>query len=155
MTDQNPVPSERSADRLEIVNLIDAWARCADRRRPQEQAALFAPDGRITVQMADPSSSEPVQTLQGHAELAEAFKVLETYDATTHFNGQSTITLDGDHATGESYCLAHHIWVEDGQRMLMIMAIRYHDTFIRQDGRWLFVHRELITDWIDKRSSSA
>jgi len=56
-------------------------------------------------------------------------------------------TLDGDHATGESYCLAHHIWVEDGQRVLMIMAIRYHDTFIRQDGRWLFVHRELITDW--------
>jgi hypothetical protein len=112
MTDRNPVPSERSADRLEIVNLIDAWARCADRRK--NKAALFAADGRITVQMADPSNSEPVQTLQGHAELAEAFKVLETYDATTHFNGQSTITLDDDHATGESYCLAHHIWVEDG-----------------------------------------
>ena len=155
MTDQNPSPSERNADRLEIVNLIDAWARCADRRRPQEQAALFAPEGRITVQMPDSSDSEPVQTLQGRAELADAFKVLETYDATTHFNGQSMITLDGDHATGESYCLAHHIWVEDGQRMLMIMAIRYHDTFIRQDGRWLFAHRELITDWIDKRPSSA
>lgn len=155
MTDQNPLPSEPGADLLEIGNLIDAWARCADRRKPQEQAALFAPEGRIIVHVADPSSSEPVQILQGHAELAEAFKVLETYDATTHFNGQSTITLDGDHATGESYCLAHHVWVEDGQRMLMIMAIRYHDTFIRQDGRWLFADRELITDWIDKRPSSA
>jgi SnoaL-like domain len=32
--------------------------------------------------------------------------VPETYDATTHFNGQSTITLDGDHATAETDCLA-------------------------------------------------
>lgn len=39
--------------------------------------------------------------------------------------------------------------------MLMIMAIRYHDTFIREDGRWLFAHRQLITDWVDKRPSSA
>jgi hypothetical protein len=27
----------------------------------------------------------------------------------------------------------------------MIMAIRYHDTCICQDGRWLFAHRQLIT----------
>jgi hypothetical protein len=46
--------------------------------------------------------------LRGHAELAEAFKVLENYEITTHFNGQSTVTLDGDRASGETYCLAHH-----------------------------------------------
>jgi hypothetical protein len=94
-----------AADRLAIRGLVDAWARCADRRMPEEQAALFTADGTVIVYVGDPASSEPVQRLQGRAELADALKVLETYDATTHFNGQSTITLDGDRATGETYCL--------------------------------------------------
>ena len=43
------------------------------------------------------------------------FGDLNQYAATMHFNGQSTIYLDGDRATGESYCLAHHLTVtEDG-----------------------------------------
>ena len=31
-----------------------------------------------------------------------------------HFNGQSTVTLDGDRATGESYTIAHHVFTEEG-----------------------------------------
>jgi hypothetical protein len=35
---------------------------------------------------------------------------LNKYDSTTRFVGQSTVfTLTGDQATGEAYCLAHHI----------------------------------------------
>jgi hypothetical protein len=144
-----------AADRLAIRGLVDAWAHCADRRTREEQAALFTADGKVIVYMGDPANSEPVQRLQGRAELAEAFKVLETYDATTHFNGQSTITLDGDRAKAETYCLAHHLWVEDGQRTLMVMSIRYFDRFVRQDGEWLFAERQLIADWTDKRPSES
>ncbi|MFI6086204.1 nuclear transport factor 2 family protein [Streptomyces sp. NPDC051217] len=39
----------RHADRLAIRELVDAWARCADRRLPDQQAALFTPDGTVTV----------------------------------------------------------------------------------------------------------
>jgi hypothetical protein len=35
------------------------------------------------------------------------FADLNGYDVTTHFNGQSTIDLDGGCATGESYTIAH------------------------------------------------
>jgi len=153
MTSPNTLTGE-AADRLAIRGLIDAWAHCADRRKPQQQADLFVPDGTVSVYQGDPAASEPVQQLRGHAELAEAFKVLGNYDATTHFNGQSTITLDGDRATGETYCLAHHLWVENGQRILMVMSIRYLDTFVRHDGQWLFAERQLITDWTDKRPST-
>jgi hypothetical protein len=143
-----------AADRQAIRSLVDAWAHYADRRRPADQAALFTEDGTVTVYPGDPSSTEPVQRLQGHAELAEAFKVLDNYDVTTHFNGQSTVTLEGDRATGESYCLAHHIWNEDGQRTLLVISIRYLDKFVRQDGSWRFAERQLITDWTDQRPSS-
>jgi len=142
------------ADRLAIRGLVDAWAHYADRRKPQQQAELFVPDGTVSVYQGDPAASEPVQHLRGHSELAEAFKVLDNYDATTHFNGQTTITLDGDRAAGETYCLAHHLWVENGQRTLLVTSIRYLDTFIRHDGQWLFAERQLIIDWTDKRSST-
>ena len=143
------------ADRQAIRDLVDAWAHHADRRQPHDQAALFTDNGTVTVYQGDPSSGEPVQHLQGHAEMADAFKVLDAYDATTHFNGQSTVTLDGDRATGESYCLAHHVKSEHGQATLLVISIRYLDTFVRENGTWKFADRTLIMDWSDQRPMSA
>jgi hypothetical protein len=80
---------------------------------------------------------------------------VNTYTATTHFNGQRTLSLDGDRATGESYCLAHHLSVSaDGQRTMMIAALRYLDTFVEQDGTWLFAERRLMVDWTETRPST-
>jgi hypothetical protein len=77
-----------------------------------------------------------------------------SYAATTHFNGQRTLALDGDRATGESYCLAHHLSNgRDGQRTMMIAAIRYLDTFVKLDGGWLFAERRLMVDWTETRES--
>jgi SnoaL-like domain len=144
---------DMAADHRAIRALIDAYAHFADRRRPEEQAALYAEDGRTFVYHGDPSTSEPVQVLVGRAEHAEGFKVLSQYVATTHFNGQNTVTLDGDRATGETYCLAHHLLETDGSRTLIVMSIRYEDTFVKQGGTWLFAERKLIIDWTDTRSS--
>jgi hypothetical protein len=69
-----------------------------------------------------------------------------------HVNGQSTIEIRGDTATGETYCLAHHIFMDKGQHILMIMGIRYYDTIVRMNGHWLFAKRQLNFDWVDRRS---
>src|SRR5216683_2773508 len=83
-------------------------------------------------------------------------ELVNTYVATMHFNGQSTVSLDGDRATGESYCLAHHLSVaEDGQRTLMVASIRYLDEFVKQDGQWFFAERQLMVNWTDTRPSAA
>jgi hypothetical protein len=154
MTDPAPAAGD-VADRLAVRGLIDAWAHCADRRLPQQQAELFTEDGTISVHTGNPAPGEVVQQLRGHVEMAEAFTVLDTYDVTTHFTGQSVISFDGDRAVGETYCLAHHLWTDDGLRTLMIMSIRYLDTFARQDHQWRFADRTLVIDWTDKRSSHA
>jgi hypothetical protein len=60
--------------------------------------------------------SEPTQELNGREVLTPVFEDLNRYEATTHFNGQSTIALEGDRATGETYCLAHHLFTEGGER---------------------------------------
>jgi hypothetical protein len=67
-----------------------------------------------------------------------------------HFNGQSTVELDGDRATGESYCLAHHLYTDAGERKLMVASLRYHDTFVKLDGAWRF---KLYVDWTETRPS--
>ena len=83
------------------------------------------------------------------------FDALNAYTATMHFNGQSTVSLNGDTATGESYCIAHHLTVaEDGSRTLMLAHIRYLDQFAKQDGQWLFTERRLMVDWTETRPST-
>ena len=83
------------------------------------------------------------------------FADLNKYAATTHFVGQSTIfTLKGDRATGEAYCLAHHVTVDGGKRSLMLASLRYLDTFVKMDGAWLFAERLLYVDWMDERALS-
>ena len=148
-----PPLDQQLADHAAIRELVDAWAHCADRRLARRQAELFTSDGTVVVYAGDPTSSEPAQRVTGHDELAAAFRVLDGYDVTSHVNGQSTVILDGDRASGESYCLAHHVWVEDGQRMLMVMSIRYLDSWVRTPDGWRFAERTLVTDWVDKRSS--
>jgi hypothetical protein len=149
------VSAGEAGDRLAIRELVDAYAHCADRRDARGQMALFTADTRFLV-FYDITSAEPSQELHGRDSLAPVFDDLNQYVSTMHFNGQSTILLDGDRATGESYCLAHHLKVaDDGQRTLMVASIRYLDEFVKQDGQWLFAERRLMVNWIDTRPSTA
>jgi SnoaL-like protein len=145
-------PAE-AADRLALRELFDAYAHCADRRDAEGQKALFTDDTRFAVYM-DGEGSEPSYVLHGReAEaLTPVFDDLNRYETTTHFNGQSTVTVDGNRATGESYTIAHHVYTEDGVRKIMVASLRYLDSFIKLDGGWYFAERELILDWSETRT---
>jgi len=152
MTDHTSISAEEAADRLAIRELIDAYAHCADRRDAAGQRSLFTEDSHFVVYM-EGEGTEPTQELHGREALMPVFDDLNRYEATTHFNGQSTIELDGDRATGESYCLAQHVFTEDGERKHMVASLRYHDTFLKLDGTWLFAERKLYVDWTETRAS--
>ena len=146
-------PSE-AADRLAIRELVEAYAHCADRRDPKGQMSLFTEDTHFVVYMnaKDPT---PSQELNSREALAPVFADLNKYEATTHFVGQSTIfTLTNERASGEAYCLAHHLTVDSGKRRLMVASLRYQDTFVKKDGAWLFAERLLYVDWLDERALS-
>jgi hypothetical protein len=146
-------PNE-AADRLAIRELVEAYAHCADRRDAIGQMSLFSADTHFVVYMnaKDPT---PSQELHSRDELAPVFADLNKYDATTHFLGQSTIfTLAADRATGEAYCLAHHVTVDGGKRRLMLASLRYLDTYVKIGGAWLFAQRLLYVDWLEERPLS-
>jgi hypothetical protein len=144
-------PTEE-ADRLAVRELIDAYAYCADRRDAEAQKSLFTADTQFVVYM-DGQGSEPTQVLDGREALTPVFDDLNRYHATMHFNGQSTITLESDRATGESYCIAHHLFIEGEERKVMLAFLRYGDTFVKIDGAWLFAERNLYVDWTETRTS--
>ena len=148
------ISPEEAADRLAIRELIEAYAHCADRRDAKGQMALFTVDTHFAVYMnaKDPT---PTQELHSREALAPVFADLNQYDATTHFVGQSTIfTLKANRGTGETYCLAHHVFMKDEKRRLMLASLRYLDTFAKTDGAWLFAERLLYVDWLEERNLS-
>ena len=143
-----------AADRLAIRELFDAYAHCADRRDAKGQKALFTADTRFAVYMGG-EGSDVSYILDGREALTPVFDDLNRYEVTTHFNGQSTVTVDGDSATGESYTIAHHVYTEDGRRKIMIASLRYLDTFSKIEGAWYFAERNLIVDWSETRDLGA
>jgi hypothetical protein len=141
--------SEEAADRLALRELFDAYAHCADRRDAEGQKALFTDDTRFVVFM-DGEGTEATNVVEGREALTPIFDDLNRYQVTTHFNGQSTVDIDGDRATGESYTIAHHLFT-DGERKIMIASLRYLDSFVKIDGAWYFQERNLILDWSETR----
>ena len=147
------ISREEAADRLAIRELVEVYAHCADRRDAQGQMALFTTDTHFVVYM-NAKDPRPSQELHSREALAPVFADLNQYDATTHFIGQTTIfTLTGDRATGEAYCLAHHVTGSE-KRRLMVASLRYLDTFVKTDGAWLFAERLLYVDWLEERALS-
>ena len=154
MSKHDTMSQQEAADRLAIRELIEAYAHCADRRDAKGQMSLFTEDTHFVVYM---NAKDPAPSTELHSReaLAPVFADLNKYDATTHFVGQSTIfTLTGDRATGEAYCLAHHVKTDGGKRRLMVASLRYLDTFVKMDGAWLFAERLLYVDWLEERALS-
>lgn len=152
MSKHGAISSSEAADRLAIRELVEAYAYCADRRDAQGQVSLFTPDTHFVVYM-DAKNPTPSQELHSREALAPVFADLNKYHATMHFLGQSTISsLTDNQATGQAYCLAHHVTIDGDRRQLMIAALRYLDSFVKADGAWLFAERLLYVDWIEERA---
>jgi hypothetical protein len=148
------ISPQEAADRLAIRQLVEAYAHCADRRDAEGQMALFTTDSHFVVYM-NAKDPKPSQELHSREALAPVFADLNQYAATMHFIGQNTVfSLNGNHATGEAYCIAHHLTMDGEKRRLMVAYLRYRDTFAKMDGAWLFAERLLYVDWLEERALS-
>ena len=154
MASHTTLSPEEAADRLAIRELFDAYAHCADTRDAEGQKALFTTDTRFAVCMDGPGT-DPSYVLEGRDALSPVFDDLNRYEVTMHFNGQSTVTMDGDRATGDSYTVAHHVFAEDGTRQMMVAWLRYFDVFARVDDVWYIAERQIILQWSETRTLGA
>jgi uncharacterized protein (TIGR02246 family) len=142
MARQPAVSGGTIADENALLQLAHRYAQAVDRRNADALVSLFTEDGII---------ERPGSLWQGHEKLRGIIARLNTlYGSTFHTVRNQTTVIDGATAQGETYSVAMHILNSaDKKRTRMDMGIRYQDSFVRQDGVWLFAKRELIVDWIE------
>ena len=136
----------------DLRGLAATYARAVDRRDGSLLASVFAVDAVLEVY--DPATAaEPTGVRRGHPELAAIADAIARFDRTFHLVGQSHYEVDGDVATGEVYCAAHHLSRSAEGDTDMVMFIRYDDRYARgADGRWCIARRRVLVDWRETRS---
>jgi ketosteroid isomerase-like protein len=142
-------------DRASLRDLAERYAAGVDRRDVDLFLSAFHADGCLLV--FQPSESPaPRGTRRGRAELADVITRISRHDRTFHLIGNSSYDVDGDHATGEIYCEAHHLDRPDGQAeggTDHIMYIRYQDAYEKAaDGSWQIAERRVLVDWTETRT---
>ncbi|MEO9221477.1 MAG: nuclear transport factor 2 family protein, partial [Mycobacteriaceae bacterium] len=91
--------------------------------------------------------------LHGNAQIAAGVLAAVAHlRATRHNLGQQVIDAsDGDTASAETSCTAHHLYAHGGDVRDNALAIRYRDAFRRDEGGWRIARRELQIDFADDR----
>jgi uncharacterized protein (TIGR02246 family) len=136
------VSTDTLTDEWALLQLAYRYAEAVDRRDADLLTSAFTADGAI---------ERPGSVWQGHEQLRGIIARLNTlYAGTFHTVRNQTVTIHGDEAEGETYCVAMHMMPPgDGLQKRMDMGIRYQDRFVRQSGTWLFARRQLIVDWVE------
>jgi ketosteroid isomerase-like protein len=144
MTSSDPI-----VDRLALRELSDRYASAVDRRDVGSFVELFTEDAELSVH--DPAEAEaPSRVRRGPGELSEVPRLIARYPKTFHLVGNCLYEIDDDAATGEVYCVAHHL-IDDPEAVTAhVMVIRYLDNYRRgDDGRWRIRHRRVLVDWTE------
>ena len=134
----------------ELRSLAERYAQGVDRRDVDTFVALFHDDAAIVIH--DPSESTDPRELRGIERLAKVPDAIQRYPKTFHLLGQSTYDIGDGEATGEVYCIAHHLTPDVHGGTNYVMYIRYEDTYRPDaDGVWKFAQRRLRVDWTETR----
>jgi SnoaL-like domain len=131
------------ADRLELRDLVDGYARACDQRDRAALEALFLPDASLTVRRP---GAEP-HTYEGSAALGEIVPRLGQYARTFHLVANHWCEVDGAKATGEAYCEAHHVRADGASAIDVVLTICYVDAYARTADGWRFASREVQILW--------
>ena len=122
----------------ELRNLIDDYAYLGDEKKIAEVMALFIKDATYTVymngaQIASTTGTDALEKeFKGHAALVKTYFTL---------NGQHTVKIDGDKATGTSFSQIKMVREEDGKDNVTDYSVRYDDHYIFIGDKWLISER--------------
>lgn len=134
-------------DRLALKNLVDTFSNLADSKAIDKQVLLFTPDATVN----SFSGGKPTSSLKGREQIGEIFtRFLGTFETVYHINGQQTVEIDGDRASGVAYCLVVLINHQDGKLIRTTSGVTYHDDYVRQGGQWLIASRRSDFVWSNR-----
>ncbi len=136
-------------DKMDLKELVDVFSILADRKDAKAQESLFTEDAVVNSYR----DGKLISSLQGRKQIGEGFgNFLALFDTVYHINGQQVVTVDGDKATGVSYCQVVLIGKDDkGQRVMTTQGVTYDDEYLRVNGKWLIAKRTSHFVWSDRK----
>ncbi|MFF3573177.1 nuclear transport factor 2 family protein [Nocardia jiangxiensis] len=125
------------SDRLEIQDLMVRYSHAVDTRQWDLLDEVFTPDAHIDYSAMGGSTGDLAATKEFLATMLPNFLAFQ------HLISNSSISVDGDTATGRTLC-HNPMLVADaqGKQSLMLCGLWYLDTFVRIDGQWRIQRRE-------------
>lgn len=124
------------SDRFEIEDLMVRYSHAVDTQQWDLLDEIFTHDAHIDYSAMGGACG-------GLAEIKQFLAaVMPNFLAFQHLVSNSSITVDGDTATGRTMC--HNpmlVGDADGAQNLMLCGLWYLDTFARVDGAWRIARR--------------
>jgi ketosteroid isomerase-like protein len=139
-----------TSDRLDLAELVAAYAAAVDRRAAEGLVRLFVPDA-VLVMPDPPRSLTPVIEAVGRDAILVGVGQLTAFARTFHHVTGSVWAAEGrDAATGRTTTVAHH--VEDAEvPRSWVWHVIYDDRCVRSDEGWQFERRALTIAMIEAR----
>ena len=145
------MPQLNSVDsaRVALRALVDEYALASDTADIERFGSLFTPDAEFV--LSTPGTTETV-TLRGREQVKFGPSGNQMFERTFHAVHNHLVDVDGDRATGLTYCTARHLLRRADDSLEVILApIQYHDEYSLTDDGWKFSRRELEWTWIERR----
>ena len=130
---QGQVHNNHVEDTLALKKLVNTFSSLADVKDVKSQMDLFTDDAEVISKTGNQTFHS-----KGKKEIEKAFTdYLALFQIVYHLNGQQTVEIKGDNATGISYCFV--TLIGDGKKNQS--GVRYNDTYVKQNGKWLIKKR--------------
>lgn len=137
---------QRLEDQAAIKHVVDTFANLADNKDIATQMQLFTEDATVETYFGDTLFA----AMRGREEIGHVFSAfIANFETMYHMNGQFTVSIDGDRASSNHYCLVVLIADENGKRTKNFNGIIYKDEYVRQNGQWLIAKRIAHFTWRD------
>lgn len=122
----------------DLRDLIDNYAYLSDEWKISDVMDLFTPDVTYKVYMG----GNLVADVAGRENMERDFNT-HAADVKSYFtlNGQHTVKIDGDSATGISFSQIKMIRDIEGKEILTDYSVKYEDYYVNQNGKWLIKDR--------------
>lgn len=131
-------------DRVALKALVDEFSILADKKDIPNQLLLFTEDAKVE----SISNGQAGTTLVGRKQIGEAFtNFLNLFETVYHINGQQTVNIKKNKATGIAYCLVTLIGIQNGKKIKNDMGVIYNDEYVKINGKWLIANRKSNFTW--------
>jgi ketosteroid isomerase-like protein len=123
--------------RDEIGELVHRYSDAVTRRDGVQWSSCWADDASWAL--------SPARAVSGRDEIVQLWRAaMAGMEGVVHNVLHGAVSVDGATATGQWYISEHYRRVSGEAGLLLA---RYDDTYVKQDGRWLFASRTLVPSY--------